>query len=186
MNTVDWERPILFERTVKGEVRRESRFLVTCGCCGEQRLLKRIDAKKVEQTDAPCYPCTQREKGKRGYQATIERHGQDFFLNIIRERELTNPPVLTRALMDILDNVLFIPYEREIQCGRYLIDFVIGDRFAIEVNGGVHVLHAERDARKAQFLREQGYELLVLEQADMPDAADRVREFLGVADVVYA
>lgn len=183
MNTVDWEHPIGFERVVKGETRRENRFLVTCGECGESRLLKRIDAKKVEQTDAPCYPCTQREKGKLGYRATIERHGENFFLDLIRERELNNPPVLTRALMDILDNVLHIRYEREIQCGRYLIDFVIGDRFAIEVNGGVHVLHAERDARKAQFLREQGYELLVLEQADIPDAADRVCEFLGVYEL---
>jgi len=178
VNIVDWQHPIKWTRLVKGVKRTENRFIVTCAC-GNQRPLKRADAQKVEREQPPCYKCTQRQKAKLGYKTTAEKYGKSFALPYVREYQLTHPSVLNLAMMDILDNVLFIPYEREVRCGNGLIDFVLYGTFAIEVNGYWHTFSQERDERRAKFIREQGYELLILEQADIPDAADRVMEFLG-------
>jgi very-short-patch-repair endonuclease len=184
MNIVDWEHPVIKMRKVKGEDRRERRFSVICGGCGETRWLKRCDALEAEQSGAACFRCTQREKARLGYKATVAKHGKDFALPYVRDYQLAHPSVLNMAMADILEHVLELPYEREVICGSYLIDFVLYGTFAIEVNGGVHVLQPDHDVRKARFLREQGYDLLVLEQADIPDASARVLEFIGACELV--
>lgn len=55
-----------------------------------------------------------------------------------------------------------IAVDREVKIGRYFADFVVrGTKKVIEVDGAQHKYadHIERDKRKDQFLRDQGYEV---------------------------
>jgi len=178
---VNWSNPRLQERRVKGKTRRVNVYEVACPQCGCERWLTASDARKAERKDASCHHCSQVAKAKLGYQATAAKHGEDFALNAVQAYRLSNPSPLEAQVASILER-MGVRYEREVRCGRYLIDFVANER-AIEVNGRVHQLHAERDARKADTLRQAGYELLVLNQRDMHNANQILGQFLGVQHV---
>ena len=171
---VDWHHPKIHTRTVKGKSRTESRFLATC-TCGYQRWLNRQAARKAETS--PCFKCSQKAKGPKGYAAAVEKWGSGFALNKLSAWLIAHPSKLEQQVMGIL-NGLRVLYEREVRLGNYLLDFVIG-RQVIEVNGGVHKFHVERDSRKAQAIREAGYKLLVIGESDMNIAQLLISEFLG-------
>jgi hypothetical protein len=61
---------------------------------------------------------------------------------------------------------------REAQIGVYFADVLIpAQRLVIEIHGGIHVLHAERDARRSAALREYGLTVHIISEDDATDAA---------------
>lgn len=173
---IDWHHPQIHTRSVKGKSRTESRYLATCAC-GHQRWLNRQAARKAETN--PCFKCSQRTKAPKGYAAAVEKWGSGFALNKLSAWLIAHPSKLEQQVMSIL-NGLRVLYEREVRLGNYLLDFVIG-RQVIEVNGDIHKFHVERDSRKVQAIREAGYKLLIVQEADMEIAPLLISEFLGLS-----
>lgn len=161
-----WERGKTRIRYVKGRRRSEIVYPIECPNCANERWLKKWDALKALQNNCLCYRCSQTEKGRLGWLTTTSKWGAETALQHLRNYRLANPSKLEREVMILLDE-LGLPYEREVFCncaGRiYLIDFVIADSFAIEVNGDYfHSKRYEADARKAIDLETCGYRVLVL------------------------
>lgn len=54
-----------------------------------------------------------------------------------------------------------IKYEYNKKCGRYLIDFVIGKSFALEIDGSQHEWSERKasDLRKDEYLKSKGYNI---------------------------
>lgn len=188
MNTVDWLNPVRQPRIVNGKVRYDTRYKVTCAC-GNERWLRKADALKA----GPCFTCAQRAKGRKGYQATVARHGKHIATEKLQAYRLAHPSDLERQVMGIL-NRLGVQYEREVwlesvvtaKSQIYLIDFVINGRLAIEVNGDwAHQFHRERDRQKCNAIRQHGFRLLVLEEGDMPQAETILDSFLKQEEVSY-
>jgi hypothetical protein len=172
-STVDWTNCQIRVRYVKGQRRTESIYPVTCPDCGHERWLKRHDAFKAEQMSCSCYHCAQREKGRQGWRVTAARWGVKVAVKHQRAYRLANPSNLEQQCMALLDG-LGVSYQREVWFERqgkvYLIDFVVSDRLAIEVNGTfVHRHRAEDDALKHAALRQQ-YPLLILTDVDFDTA----------------
>ncbi len=167
--TVDWTTCQVRVRTVKGKPRREATYPVTCPQCGHERWLKRHDAFKAEQMCCLCYHCAQAEKGRMGWQVTAARWGVKVAVKHQRTYRLAHPSNLEQQCMALLDR-LGVSYEREVwfeqQDKVYLIDFVVAERLAIEVNGTfAHRHRADSDALKQAVLC-QHYPLLILSDVD--------------------
>lgn len=178
MSTVDWSHPEPYTRTIKGKLRTEPRFWVTCACCDMKRLLKKCDAQKVEASGAPCQRCTNIEKGKQGFKVSAAKYGRDFASKKAREKRLSHPSRLEAKVIDALED-LHLRYMREVECGPYYIDFVVRG-VAIEVEGAyVHSLRdPQREARRTAFI-EQQYPILILREADAPQFLSIIaRQFL--------
>lgn len=179
MSTIKWDDAVIFTRIVKGKPRREKRYPVICEC-GRERLLSKYDAARAGQ----CFHCSQREKGKLGYRATVASKGHDFALEYVQAYRLENPSRLELRLIGVLRD-MGINYEREVWLKfddrNYLIDFVINGCHAIEVNGGCHILHEARDQRKFNAIRSDGYRLLVLEECDLDRADEIISDYLNLS-----
>src|SRR5258708_4658534 len=67
--------------------RREMFYPVQCANpqCGNVRWLTKGDADRAETERRVCKKCQTAEAGKRGYAATVARHGTDFALNAVRQ-----------------------------------------------------------------------------------------------------
>lgn len=178
MSSVDWANPQPHTRTIKGKPFTEKRFWVTCSCCDSKRLLKRCDARKVEASGAPCQRCTNVQKGKLGFKASVAKFGADFANKKAREKRLAHPSRLEALVIDALED-LHLRYMREVECGPYYIDFVVRG-VAIEVEGAyVHSLRdPNREAKRTAFI-EQQYPMLILREADAPQFLSIIaRQFL--------
>lgn len=61
---------------------------------------------------------------------------------------------------------------REAQIGGYYADMLLpAQRLVIEINGGIHVLHSERDARRCAALRAYGLMVVIITENDATHAA---------------
>lgn len=168
-------------------MRQPKRVPVPCPVCGQERLLTTSDAKRALARGSKCFRCSQIEKARKGYAACVKKHGAAYAVAVVQKYRLSNPSSLEQQVMTALAR-LALPVEREVLVmdeGRhYLVDFVIGGTLAIEVNGGCHVLHVERDLLKANAVRRAGYRLLILTESDMSDLERLLRSFVeGVYSV---
>lgn len=168
------------QRKSKGRTRQEMIYPVTCKC-GKERWLKKADAQK----DPACFNCSQRERGKKGYQATKAKCGPMFAITCVQTHRLANPSSLEKQVIGILDSY-GVQYEREVLFTQgethYLIDFVINGRQAIEVNGDYpHQFRPAHDQKKYNAMRAAGYQLLVLHESDMKSAGAILCTFLDIS-----
>jgi very-short-patch-repair endonuclease len=166
-----WERGKTRIRYVKGLRRTEIIYPIECPNCGKERWLKKWDALRALQNNCLCYRCSQSAKGRLGWLVTTAKWGAETALKHLRNYRLANPSNLEREVMKLLDE-LSLPYEREVFCecaGRiYLIDFVVAESLAIEVNGDYfHSQRQEADARKIRDLEACAYLVLVLSETQI-------------------
>lgn len=177
MSSVDWSHPQPHTRTVKGKQITEPRFVVTCSCCEMTRLSKKCDAQKVEKSGSPCQRCANVIKGKAGYAATAAKKGALWVQQKAREKRLLKPSNLEKIVISILDEEA-VSYRREVSCGPYYIDFVIGNQ-AIEVEGAY--FHSLRDpqaeADRYAIIR-QHYQLLILREANAASFRSLIQSFM--------
>lgn len=169
-------------RRTKGRDIREMRYPALCESCGETRWLARADARRAEAKGSVCFQCSQVIKAKLGYKKCVELHGNDFAIRAVQRHHLAKPSLGEQALIAALD-AREVAYEREVLLPdgerRWLIDFVVNGVWAIEYNGGCHVLHGERDLYKANDIRTAGFRLLVLDETDLPHLGRILDDFLG-------
>ncbi len=73
-------------------------------------------------------------------------------------------------------------FRRQSPVGPYVADFLsFRHRLVIEVDGGQHALQAERDSRRSQFLRNQGYQVMRFWNNEVMENADGVLQAIGGA-----
>lgn len=129
--------------------------------------------------------------GRRGYEATLEKHGAEFLFENWRAWKLAHPSTPELRMIGILAT-LKIPYEREWRVGdsHHTVDFKLTGRdLAIEVYSRVHTefqpeQRAQWKARKMALLTEIGISVLWIKDEEMSDVAaviERVRKFCGIA-----
>jgi very-short-patch-repair endonuclease len=87
-----------------------------------------------------------------------------------------------KEVMNILD-LLDVVYQRERRVGKYHIDFYLGFRLCIEVQG--HYWHSKKDRqatdkRKKAFLEKEGYKILYLWDNDLVNAKQDIIEFMKI------
>lgn len=188
---VDWSAPLPTKRVVKGVERVENKYPVTCPECGHVRYLRASDARKAVRKESKCTRCTARAKGRLGYAATVARHGKTAAIQHVQAHLIAHPSDLEQRVMRVLDQ-MGMQYEREVwlqtPAGKiYLIDFVIDGVFAIEVNGDwVHQYHIERDQRKMNAIRAEGYRLLVMTTGDVQNAETILPRYLNITSEAAA
>lgn len=86
---------------------------------------------------------------------------------------------LEDAMIKIFED-LDLAYIYEKQIDKWSIDFYLGCRYCIDVNGAwIHSKEevVKRDLRKAAWLNENGYRYLVVEESEMDWAIEKVRQF---------
>lgn len=84
-----------------------------------------------------------------------------------------------RAIREILDK-LDVAYIKEKSIGKYHIDFYLGHKACIEVQGSYWHTRKERklrDIKKRKYLRELGYKVLVIWDTKLDTAEDYILEF---------
>jgi very-short-patch-repair endonuclease len=182
MSRIEWDHPERYTRIKKGKPYTEDRFWAECLCCGAKRLLKKCDARIVEEKGSPCQRCANVIKGRAGWQATAAKKGTQWIAEKARERRLTNPSCLERTAMAALE-FLGLTYQREVACGPYYIDFVVG-RIAIEVEGAyVHSLRdPQREAQRKAHI-EQEYALLTLYERNIASFISTIALFMEMHHV---
>jgi very-short-patch-repair endonuclease len=182
MSLIDWDHPEPHTRLKKGKPYTESRFWAECLCCGAKRLLKKCDARIVEEKGSPCLRCANVIKGRAGWQATVAKKGVNWVSEKARERRLANPSCLERTAMAALE-CLGLSYQREVPCGPYYIDFVLGG-IAIEVEGAyVHSLRDPlKEAQRKAYI-EQEYALLTLYERSAASFTSTIALFMEMHHV---
>lgn len=120
--------------------RRRTKYKVVCGTCGYTRWLQKTDCQRVRE----CRYCAARI----GYQAMYAKHGRLPLLAYLQQREIDKPSKPEQAVIAILDS-LGVAYRRQVIFqGEFLLDFLIADCIALEVNGYWHKrVRKSRDAR---------------------------------------
>lgn len=75
-------------------------------------------------------------------------------------REKLKPSYPEQYFISLFDNEKIL-YQREVKCGKYFIDFVVG-KFAIEINGKQHEYEDRKlkDLEKDKILIDNGYEII--------------------------
>ena len=185
---VNWDTPIRATRLKGGKPYSEWRYEAIC-TCGNRRILKKCDAKKVEQGGASCKLCQAREAGAKGYAKTKAKYGQAFGAKLIQDYRLSHPSSIELQIMAHLES-LNVSYQREvIVCDRWLVDFILDGELVIEVDG--EYLHSLRDPSAESYRRKQieqcGYPLLQIREADMPQARSLIALFiLEASNVCYS
>lgn len=121
--------------------------------------------------------------GKRGAAVVIAKYGREFFFNQMVECHRNNPTKGEEATAAILIQ-LGIGFEFNAPiAGKWIVDFLVGDRNVIEFNGTMHeskYYDTARHDRKIAGLKAAGYRVLEIADKDLPNAVDLIREFLGV------
>ena len=70
-----------------------------------------------------------------------------------------------------------VKFRRQHPIGPYVVDFYAGvARLVVEIDGMVHDFTCARDGRRNSFLRDNGYQLLHVNAADVLKNPDRVAE----------
>lgn len=85
-----------------------------------------------------------------------------------------------KQVREILDN-LDIAYIREKMIGKYHIDFYLGFKGCIEVQGSYWHSREDRkfrDIRKKKYLKENGYEVLYIWDNEMDKAEENILKFV--------
>ena len=137
-----------------------------CNTCGQARNVRRRDVHRIKQ----CRRCHLTQIASKGYAATQAKYGQKFAVRFVRDYRLANPSSLEQVVMNWLD-CQRVCYEREFWLEMtdqvYLVDFIIGC-VAVEVNGTwAHQFHVDRDRRKLAALRDCGFAVVALSEADV-------------------
>jgi very-short-patch-repair endonuclease len=176
---IDWENPQIIDGV--------KRYPVIVGC-PHVRLLKASDARKAERNQSPCFMCSQKRKAKLGYAAMCARWGEKWAVRHMQAWQLKNPTRDEQRVARLLDD-LGVRYTRQYWLATktsgkrqrvYLLDFVVDHQYVIQVNGGIHVLHVERDRRCRSLIKRRGMKLLELTTQDVRggDALPRLKQFL--------
>jgi very-short-patch-repair endonuclease len=165
-------------RIVRGQPRKERRYALKCEECGRTRMVN-----AQQSRSKICKRCASRRAGKKGYAATVAKHGRDFFFETVRRHQLENPSAPESLIIAVLHE-MGVGYARQVALetadgGRYLIDFVIGGRYAIEYDGYHHVYHEQRDERKHAAMCGAGYKVLHLAENDFADGLGGVKHLVA-------
>ena len=144
----------------------------------------------LKDQGADVYAAFQSAAGKRGYQATLERHGSQFTKTVVEKahvagclKRLAHPSTGEALLIDLLTELGYtvltpdIPYTynpddthddmtilREVRFGAFFVDFYVPAlHLVIEVHGGCHVLQRERDAwRTHELMSRFGVQVVII------------------------
>lgn len=112
-----------------------------------------------------------------------------------KARRHREPSELEKKVYQILDD-LQIPYEREKPISRIHVDIFIEPKYAIELNGcywhGCESCNREldpkqqqkhiEDGRRYNFLRKQGYDVIVIWEHEVEENPERV---IGMLQTIY-
>lgn len=176
---INWNEP--------QQINGRTRYLVTCEC-GNSRWLVKRDALVASQ----CFQCSQKVKAKKGYAAMTAIYGEKWAARHVQAYRLAHPTPSEGIVSDILQQ-LGLRFSREYWLATkdhgkrqrvYLIDHMITHpsrgMMAIEINGGCHVNHTQRDRRKMRLLRRRGIPVLVLttEQIENGQAQQIIQEWV--------
>jgi hypothetical protein len=175
---VCWDQPTKRPRPRSG-ARQETFYPVLCTCCGRSRYLRSADARRAERENTPCATCQRRAAGKAGYRATVERYGEEFFLECAARVQREKPSSAEQKLAGMLDELGAV-YERQRKlrgpARSFLLDFVLSNGCVIEVNG---YWHQRTGAARDQELTRTWERRVVFIKADELDTRpDEVRELL--------
>ncbi len=145
--------------------------VATCPTCGSERRVRVADVGRAKQCRR--YHLTQ--IASKGYAATRDKYGQHFAVRFVRDYRLANPSSLEQIVLGWLERQ-GVYFEREYWFETpdrvYLIDFMLPGCVAVEVNGTwSHSYHVERDRRKLAALRDSGFQIVVLSEADVTSGA---------------
>ncbi len=127
-----------------------------CPQCGQGYRCRLDNARTCEATQAPCKRCSNLAKS-----------------HLAANYCFAKPSASERVVMAYLDN-LAIPYEFQYVFGRWILDFVIGEK-AIEVNGYWH--RRNQLARDAQLAKAWTGPILFLDDT-APDFTDQLTAFV--------
>lgn len=130
--------------------------------------------------------------GRKGAQATIERHGMGALHQGARRKRLAKPSPLELVMIGILAR-LKVKYRREVVVCRHShlsVDFYIArHKIAIEVHGAIHdegkpgfKARLRRDREKRELLEARGRRLLVFHHSEFANVAniiERIKQEIG-------
>jgi very-short-patch-repair endonuclease len=127
--------------------------------------------------------------GRLGAQATIERHGRQFFFDQWRRWKLDNPSQPEMLIIGIL-STLRIEFEREWQIisSFFTLDFYLPAlNKGIEIHGKIHQtlkqeVRANNDITKRELLTQAGIDCLWLTHADLEDVPrliEKIKSFIS-------
>lgn len=96
------------------------------------------------------------------------------------------PSYPERYFIDVFTNE-GIEFEREVKCGRFFIDFVVGD-LAIEIDGAQHEYpeYQERDRRKDEYLTSNGYQVIRIKWYNPSNPVKRERLYAQIKELKLA
>ncbi len=162
--------------TRKGVVLSEWWYHVPCVECRMPRWIRRKDIAALR----PCHGCAQTSKAKKAFKKSekkLARHydgatGALLWARMAKKYLDAHP---TASELQFEKCLTGLPYAKNVileNCRHYwIVDFIVAGRIIIEINGGIHVLHAERDRRKYGEILQAGYALVVVEDGDVSDAS---------------
>ena len=106
--------------------------------------------------------------------------------NRIRARAMRlSPTDAERKLWWNLRHRIALPtshFRRQVRLGRYIVDFACHDlKIVIEIDGGQHAEQMERDARRTEFLKSEGYRVLRFWNIDVLTNIEGVLELIQSA-----
>lgn len=129
-----------------------------CVTCGKEFFPERP---KIKNCSKACYLVFVKTPGQRLKSSTAAKKAMVEGKIKPWQSRLGKPPSYPERYFIDLFNKEGILFEREVKCGAFFIDFVIG-KYAIEIDGSQHERPEikEKDNRKTEFLIENGYEVI--------------------------
>jgi len=176
LQSVDYTDTIKIERSGK----QRTAYMVTCLCCGSERYM----VKSSINVNRVCARCQRSAAGKLGFKAMLNSPKRELGLAKFIEYLETHKSKPEQKMQSVLEemfgkeavssNMLFDPNAQNV----FVVDFYVAKHnLAVEVNGRyVHSSEAAkaRDARKAQLLKQWGFNLVVVWDDEMNAAKDLV------------
>ncbi|MHB8624569.1 MAG: hypothetical protein ACYDBJ_20810 [Aggregatilineales bacterium] len=152
MIRVDWSQVELRSRGYRGRpTKRESYYACTCERCERTYWLRATDARRAAQRDSACSHCQRQAAGRKGYAATRAKYGTRYALERVAAYQLAHPSKPEQTVRGWLDERCIHFSQQYIfckDCANFIIDFVIDNQIALEVNGYRHQRHRQaRDER---------------------------------------
>lgn len=125
--------------------------------------------------------------GAKGYAALVAAGKGDLASKIAADYRFANPTNLEVIVADWLDELVTgfdrkDRSQREVQIGKYYVDFLLRGRYVIEVNGAAWHVNGHfpvkgdvegRDMTKREYLEAQGYEVTTLGESAILSGAAR-------------
>lgn len=167
---------------------KQTKVPVTCAC-GSVRWLTPCDARQ----DRPCAHCRDVERGKKGYKATMAKHGKAATQRAILA-SVTNRPSYAEEIVATWLIEAGIPFAFQQlldtnpdhpKAAWFILDFVVGGELAIEVNGWGHKL-PDRQRRDLKLRKYWTGELITITTDDLRNQRQVVRENLLNRLAIYA